>query len=217
MEDEVYDSVNQLYEYSRDYLQNPAISLDREDTVYSGYDRWIFNRLLAENHGQTVIKSVWEKLRYTTKHSNNTDGYGNIFMLPVIDDAMNDIGSGLPAEFISFAKRLYTKNWTSHTNELQLLYSAPLSIEDTYTSYPVNSSTSPSSSTSLSHYSIKYFKFTPASAVADLTITVNSADGISTALFKKAASVTTEIPPNIGGNATQWTYTVEGFGSLSQR
>lgn len=64
IEDEVYDSVNQLYEYSVHYLQNHASSLDRP--IDSGYSTWIFNRLLAENYTQTGIRSIWEKLQQTT-------------------------------------------------------------------------------------------------------------------------------------------------------
>jgi len=46
VEDEVHDSVNQLYDYSDDYLQNPSRSLDTpvSTSTGGGYGRWIFNR-----------------------------------------------------------------------------------------------------------------------------------------------------------------------------
>jgi hypothetical protein len=213
MEDEVYDSVNQLYDYSHKYLQAPDASLDTPSD--GGYSRWIFNRLLAENHGQTVIRSVWEKLRGTTTTPNSTDANGDIVMLPVIDNAMKDLQSSLPTEFISFAKRLYKRDWLSHTSELGLLYSVPLTFAATITAYPVNQTTAPAATTSLSHYSIKYFRFTPSTSVTNLTITVNKTAGVQTTLFKKTSAGITEIPFNDGGTATTCTYLVNGFGVLN--
>jgi hypothetical protein len=216
MEDEVFDAVNQLYDYSRNYLQSPSTSLDQ--AVDGGYSRWVFNRLLAEDHTPVVIRSIWEKLQ-STQTQNGLD----IPMLPVIDSTMKDLQSSLATEFTSFAKRLYLKNWLSHTNEVNLLYPAatienpnpdPLGLAGTLTTYPVNQENTPAATASLLHFSINYFKFVPSRSVADLTITVNNTTGIKTALFRKTSAGIAEIPANNGNSATSSSYTVNGFGNL---
>jgi len=211
MEDEVYDSVNQLYDYSRNYLLNPTTSLDLAVSVNTGggYGRWLFNRWLAENHNSVMIRSIWEKLQGTTAQ-NGLD----IPMLPVIDNTLQDLQSSLPVAFTSFARRLYDKKWTSHTNDLDLLYSVPLKIESTYTRYPVNQGTIPSPTATLPHYSMIYFKFVPTSSVPNLTITVNRTTGIQTTLFRKTAAGIAEIAVNTGGTPTSYSYVVSGFGAL---
>jgi len=211
MEDEVYDTVNQLYDYSRNYLQNPATSLDIAVSVNTGggYGRWIFNRLLAENYNPVMIRSIWEKLR-NTPAQNGFD----IPMLPVIDNTLLGLQSSLATEFTSFAKRLYDKKWTSHTTELNLLYSVPLKIESTYRSYPVNGGSAPSPRATLPHYSMSYFKFIPTSTVTNLTVTVSRTAGIETALFRKTSAGITEIAINSSSSPTSYSYVVNGFGFL---
>jgi len=132
----------------------------------------------------------------------------------VIDNTLQDLQSSLPVAFTSFAKRLYDKKWTSHTNDLNLLYSVPLKIESTYTNYPVNQGTLPSPTATLPHYSMIYFKFVPTTTVPNLTITVNRTTGIQTTLFRKTAAGIAEIAINAGGTPTSYSYVVSGFGSL---
>ncbi|NVN98462.1 MAG: hypothetical protein HXX17_03990 [Geobacteraceae bacterium] len=207
MEDEVYDSVNQLYDYTRDYLIKPEESLDTP--ADGGYSHWIFNRLLAENHGVAAIKAVWEKLGGIT----STTG-ADIPMLPVIDNTMTSMSSSLPSEFMAFARRLYTKEWTSHTNELNLLYSRPLAIKELFSSYPVNTATTQASSIALPHYGIKYLKFLPSTTISNLTISINSTSGTQTSLLKKTAAGFSDIAENPGGTGTKYTYTVNNFNTL---
>ncbi|HZV80967.1 MAG TPA: MXAN_6640 family putative metalloprotease [Geobacteraceae bacterium] len=170
MEDEVYDSVNQLYDYSVSYLQNPSLSLDTPVslTTGGGYGRWIFNRFLAENHGTDFVRSIWTKLSQTTAQNGN-----DIPMLPVIDSVLNTAASTLAAESLEFGKRLYEQSWTSHTNEIPLLYQHPLVFRATYNTYPVNSTTTPQPSVSLpNHYALAFYKFIPSpSAPSDLHLT----------------------------------------------
>lgn len=208
MEDEVYDSVNQIYEYSRSYLQNPSVSLNSPSD--GGYSRWIFNRLLAENHNPAAIRAIWEKLRITPPQ-----GAGDIPMLPIIDTTLQTLQSSLATEFSAFAKRLYARNWTSHATDLNLLYSVPLTMAAAYTSYPVTQASVPSPTTSLAHYAMKYYRFVPTAAVSNLTLTITSTTGIQTTLFKKSAGIISEVPVNSGGNPTVYTYTVNGFGTLN--
>lgn len=207
MEDEVYDAVNQLYDYSKNYLQNPSTSLDLPGD--GGYGRWIFNRLLTETHSSEFIRLIWEDLRNTESVNGN-----DIPMLPVIDRTLRNQQSSLAGEFNAFAKRFYAKNWTTHTNELNRLYAIPLAMAATYVLYPVNQESYPSSTANLLHHSMKYFKFVPTATVPNLTITVNRTAGIQTALFKKTSVDITEIPINSGNNPTSYTYSISGFGSL---
>lgn len=213
MEDEVYDSVNQIYEYSRNYLQNPSISLDKP--ADGGYGRWIFNRLLAENHNPAAIRAVWERLRLTSAWDPAAQVNRDIPMLPLVDSTMQTMQSSLATEFHSFAKRLYTRDWATHTADLDNLYSVPLTIAASYTTYPVNQASTPTPTTPLAHYSMKYYRFLPSPAVNNLTVTITSSNGIQTSLFKKAAGTVSEITVNSGGSPTGYTYTVTGFGSLN--
>jgi hypothetical protein len=207
MEDEVYDSINQLYDYSVDYLQNPSLSLDTPASITTGggYGRWIFNRSLAETFGIAKIRSVWETLRNTT--SSGID----IPMLPVLDAHFKNTGSDLATEFMAFAKKLYTKQWTSHTSDLNLLYSTPLTIQAAYSQYPVNQTTSTATTVTLPHYAIAYYKFTPSAAVPDLTITISKNSSIQASVLKKTSGIFSDIPVNTSGNS----FTINGFSSLS--
>jgi hypothetical protein len=209
MEDEVYDSINQLYSYSIDVLQNPSSSLDQPTD--GGYGRWIFNRSLAENHNVVLIRSIWEKLQNTRAQNGN-----DIPMLPVIDRTLKDLQSSLSTEFVSFAKRLYSRNWSTHSSDLDKLYAVPLTMAATFSTYPINHENSPAATASLPHYSIKYFKFIPTSSVTDLIITVNQANGIQTAMFRKTSSGSEEITADITHNVDSRTYKVNSFGLLDQ-
>jgi len=159
MEDEVYDSVNQLYDYSESYLRNPSLSLDTPVSVSSGggYGRWIFNRFLAENHGTGIIRSFWTRLGQTQAQN----GY-DIPMLPLIDSVLDTVTSSLSTESLQFAKRLYEQNWTSHTNEIPLIYQHPLVFNATYNTYPVNFTSVPQPAVTLpNHHALAFYRFLP--------------------------------------------------------
>ena len=203
MEDETYDSVNQLYNYSSDYLLTPSESLNTP--ADGGYSRWIFNRLITENHNSAAIRSIWDKLRNTLS-TNNSD----IPMIPVINSALTSLQSDFPTEFTSFAKRFYTQSWTSHTNELSLLYHVPLTIKATYSAYPVNSSSTVQPTATLPAYSLAYYKFIPSSsAPINLNITFSATGGLKVTAFKKTTgNIITEYPLTTNGGAL----TVDSFG-----
>lgn len=208
MEDETYNSVNQLYDYSSDYLMAPFESLNIP--ADGGYSRWIFNRLIAENHGQTAVKSIWEKLRNTTATYSNTNPNGDIYLLPVIDSSLQDMQSNFAAEFNSFAKRLYTKNWTTHTDELSLFYQVPLTINATYSAYPVNNYSALQPTVTLPAYSFSYYKFLPSnSAPINLNLFFSATDGVSVnALKKTTGNIVTEYSLTTNGG----TLTIDSFG-----
>ncbi len=208
IEDEVYDSVNQLYVYSVKYLQYPSLSLDTATSLSTGggYGRWIFNRALTEKYSTTEIRLIWERLRNTP-----ASGFVDIPMLPVLDSHFRNLGSSVGAEFIDFAKKLYTKEWSSHTSETNLIYSTPLSFKATFSSYPVNQATSNATSVTLPHYAMAYHRFTPSASVTDLTISINKSGGVQAAVLKKSGGIFSEIPVNINGAS----FTINGFSTLN--
>ena len=117
MEDEVYDSVNQLYSYLGSYTSVVgALALNGPIGNNSEYGRWIFNRYLAEVQGsRTVVRSVWEELGREPANSSRTD----IPMLPIIQRVLQN---NLSNNFFGFAKRMLMRDWGSaHSTELFMI------------------------------------------------------------------------------------------------
>ena len=188
-EDELYDSVNQNYNYIPAWFSSSSLALDTasDTTTGGGYGRWIFNRYLAEAHDPTMVKAVWEKLASFDSPGNNAD----ISMVPVLEGVLStSYASSLGSDFFSFAKRVYQRDWKTHTPEISRIHLyTPVSA---FTTYPVSSS---STFVSLPHYSFAYYTLTPSpSAPTDLTITVTGTSGIAATAFKKNGDVITEFP-----------------------
>lgn len=211
-EDELYDGVNQLYNYIPGWFNNSARSLDNfifppgdtsQNTALGyGYGRWIFNRYLAEQHGSDMIRLVWEKLAPISSSSD-------IPMVPIIDSVLSTSFSGsLAADFFGFTKRVYTRDWATHTGDTILIH--PYAPVGTFNSFPVTAAGTPLPFVTLPHYSFAYYKFTPTAAVANLTIFINKTSGIQTALFRKSGGIISEITAAGVGS-----YTVNGFGLLN--
>ena len=202
-EDELYDSINQLYNYVPNWFANSVLSLDIAASITNGggYGRWIFNRYLAEQHGTGVIKSAWERLASQTPPNQSTD----ISMIPVLENLLiTPFSTSLDVDFMGFAKRVYLRSWTSHVSDTALIH--PYSPTGTIVNFPVSNAP-----TNLSHYSFAFYKFTPSAAVPTLTVLINKTTGIRTALFKKTgAAQPIEIPANSSGS-----FTVTGFSSLN--
>src|SRR5512133_992729 len=201
-EDELYDGVNQVYNYIPNWFINSFLPLDTatSTTTGGGYGRWILNRYLAEQHGAGVIKSAWEKLAPLNSPGNNAD----IPMLPVLEGLLlsTPFNTSLGADFFGFAKRVYVRDWISHTADISRIHRySPVTV---VSSFPFGTSNT------LAHYSFAFFKFTPSTALATLTLTLNKTSGIQTALFKNSAGVVSEIIANGTGN-----YTVDGFGAMN--
>lgn len=203
IEDEVYDDVNQLYDYLPKYLQNSKLSLDIpvDTNTGGGYGRWIFNRYLAERYDAAIVRSIWERL--ATLGSTGAD----LPMLPVIDAVLTNQGSGLSNDFFLFTQKLYKRGWTTHVAEIsQIPEIVPAA---TYLNYPVRSSTSPSPSVTLAHDTFAYFIFTPsATAPQDLVLTLAKSTGITAAAFKKT---TGGVITSYQLDASAGTITIAGF------
>jgi hypothetical protein len=215
MEDELYDSVNQNYNYISSWFTQSRLSLDIPPgtSTGGGYGRWIFNRYLAEKHVNlsdptiTVVKNVWEKLAGIAP-TNGQD----IPMAPVLDSVLSasPYSSSLGVDLFGFAKRVYMRDWSSHTADIIRIpaYSPVAS----YSFYPVNPASFPTPTVTLPHYSFAYYKFTPAVSTPNLTIFLSKTSGIQAAVFKKAGGIISEVTADAGGNS----YTVSGFNILNQ-
>lgn len=210
-EDELYDGVNQLYNYIPAWFNNSTLPLDTavSTTTGGGYGRWIFNRFLSEQHGAAVVRSAWEKLATFDSPGGNAD----IPMVPVLENLLltSPLNSNLTAEFFAFAKRVYDRNWAGRPDPADVSRIHAATPVASFASYPVNATRFPgSTSVTLPHYSFVYYKFTPAGAAGDLTIAISRTSGIRTAVFKKTAGTISEILASPSGS-----YTVAGFGALN--
>lgn len=210
MEDELYDGVNQLYNYITAWFTQSRLSLDTSEntTTGGGYGRWIFNRYLAEKHTPTMIRSVWEKLAGLPSPDGNSD----IPMVPVLENLLSSsYSTTLGNDFFGFAKRVYQRDWTNRTSETVKI--PDYSPVGTYLAYPVNGNVSSlTPSVTLPHYAFAYYKFLPSSSSSgNLNITVNGTSGIkATAFIKSNIGVITEYPFSTVNDTT---VTIPGFSS----
>ncbi len=205
-EDEVWDDVNQDYDYISTWFSHSSLALDisASTSTGGGYGRWIFNRFLAEQHTTTAIRSFWEALA-SMAPTNGQD----IPMAPVLNSVLSaSYGSTLGTDFFGFAKRVYTRDWTTHTADLGKIPSySPVS---SYSTYPVSAT-----SVTLPHYSFAYYTFSPTSgAPTSLSITVTGTSGIkATAFIKSSGGTVTEYPFSAVNGAT---VAIPGFGTSSE-
>ncbi len=180
IEDEIYPDLNQIYTYVLSYLQNSTLSINTPVSLNTGggYGRWMFNRHLAERHGQAIVRSIWERLGATP--TNGVD----IPMLPIIDAVLKGNASSLDGDFFSFTKKLYVRNWTSHVADVGSI--PQIFPVATYSSYPVRNGVSPAPSVTLPQRAFAYVKFIPsATAPANLVLTMAKNSGITVTAFKK--------------------------------
>lgn len=209
VEDEVYNSVNQIYNYLGSYLADTTISLNNS----SGYDRWIFNRFLYEQfQPQNMILKIWDEFALEQPPPSGAD----IPMLPFIDRILKTQGGSLPASFSGFAKRIYMRNWSSHTDEIT--YIPGYTPVTTYSTYPVNSSSLPTPTVTLPAYSFGYYNFSPgSSAPINLKITFSPSENFSITAFKKTTGgIVTEYPlTTVGGTLTIDSFNVVGVSELA--
>ncbi|WP_243688225.1 CFI-box-CTERM domain-containing protein [Geotalea toluenoxydans] len=125
------------------------------------------------------MRQIWEQLAT----QSSPGGGANIPMLPVIDTVLRAKGSSLDNDFFSFSKKLYLRDWTSHTNDIALIH--PVVPKQAFSAYPVSSGTSPG----LPHYSFAFYKFVKsATAPQDLVLRLSQSQGINVAAFRKNTS-----------------------------
>jgi len=183
-EGELYPLIRQSYSYVHPWFINSTMRLDlavdaNALSTGAGYGRWIFNRYLAEQHTPDVVLSFWQTLAPIPSPNGSSD----IPMLPVINSVL---GGGLPTDFLNFSRRVYRQqDWPLAYDKTTLsLRYYPIS---TYSSYPVNSTSSPKPEVFLEPYSFSYHKFVPPANLPNniMTITVNATAAIVSRLFSK--------------------------------
>lgn len=206
MEDEVYNSVNQLYSYLGKYVTIvDTLSLNGPTGNNTEYGRWIFNRFLAEAQGsRTVVRSIWEELGREPANSSRTD----IPMLPIVQRVLqNNLGNN----FFGFAKKMLVRDWASaHSAELPSIPNVvPLvtsTVSGTITVQPPVSVTS-------TPYTFGVYRYLPANSTG-LPLTLNipglSSD-LAVAAFRQDSSGWQEY----AYNTTSGSVTVPAFTSGS--
>ena len=220
LEDELYDSVNQLYNYIPPWFSNSILKLDldpqHEDTDDSdpkgaGYGRWIFNRYLVERHGPTMVRAAWETVGSLPSPGGGTD----IPMVPVLENLISTTyNTSLGNDFFGFTTRVYKRDeWTNHSYDASRIH--VYSPVTTYSAYPVSSTSNPVPAMTLPHYSFAFYRFLPSSSSPDtLNITLVGTSGIkATAFIKSSGGIITEYPfATVNGTIV----TIPGFNSSSE-
>ncbi len=104
IEDEVYDDVNDNYQYLPSWFADPDIALDFDNTddiaigaEFEGhwYGSWIFFRYLSERNGLSIIRQVWES-------SVDYDSYYGDYSFNALNDALVSFATTFRAEFSAF-------------------------------------------------------------------------------------------------------------------
>lgn len=184
VEDEVYDSVNQLYDYLPAWFQNMHLPLNTGVDVDTGggYGRWLYNRYLAEVWGRDVVRTVWTRLAAKGRSADGAD----IPMIPVLEEVIGGIGESL----LGFGKRLASKDWSSHQDEISLIHpllaqngTSPLPISSfpgqpysmAFFSYPLNSALS----VDLSAKPAEVLTGTVSTGQSDILVLCNIGTGLS--------------------------------------
>jgi hypothetical protein len=211
-EDEVWPTVNQNYDYLPGWFNFSTRPLDLalDDPNFGGqaYGRWIFDRFLAEKHGNSVVRAAWEGISSLPPSPGNLD----IPMTPVLDSVLSSstYGSSLGAEFFAFAKRVYQRDWPTtaaitSADVTRILEYAPV---QNFAIYPISST-----SQTLPHYSFAYYRFMPSAINATLTISLSKTSGIRAVVFKKLNGVISEVAANADGSS----YTLSGFNAMNSQ
>ena len=193
MEDELYDGVNELYDYLPAAIANSSLSLDSPASTATGggYGRWLITRYLAEQHGIPVMRKMMENLALIPPPA----GGGDIPMIPLLDTVLSrEYSSSLASDYFGFSERIYSRDWMTHTNEIDppatfIPGYRPLA---TYYSYPVTSSSFPTPSITLPHYSYAYFRLPVTSS--GVRITSILASGMKATVFRSHTG--SSLPPD---------------------
>lgn len=214
MEDEVYDTINDNYQY-KDMFVTPEQSLDLvqgDGASDNGYRDWFFQRFISEKYGRNNIKKIFESGAASCGSSAN-DVALRLCVYNLYDTILqqNTGAPTLKGVFADFAQRNYTKVGADGIYKEGASYQ-DIAIATTHTTYPVTTQTS-----TLNHLAAKYYQFTAADTNNNvLTITFNGPDGkdFAAKIIKVTSGGTkTEDAITLDSSTNDGTYTFAGFGS----
>ncbi|MBT0663230.1 hypothetical protein KI809_02860 [Geobacter pelophilus] len=196
IEDEVYDSVNQLYDYLPPWFQNFGLPLNAAVSVSSGggYGRWLFNRYIAETRGLDMVRTIWTRL---AQRGAPTDG-NDIPMLPVLEEVLGD---GIGTELIGFGKRLALQNWASHQHDISRIYAHPLPSQ-------TGTSPLPLSEFPAQPYSLAFFSY-PLNSIGGVDLSAKPAEVLADSVSTSNADI---LVLSNSGSATATTTATGGGG-----
>lgn len=93
IEDEVYDDINDNYQFLNKLFSEPDMVLDTSLFSYT-YSRWIFVRYIAEHHGTSTVRRIWE-------HTVTQDS------LDAVESALGEAGTNFATLFPRFTAANY--------------------------------------------------------------------------------------------------------------
>lgn len=206
IEDEVYDSGNQLYSYISSYLPySSTLALNAEGNGGSEYGRWVFNRFITELQGsRTAIRSVWAALAAQPKPgtASSPDSGIEIPIIPLIDSTLN---GNFGNNFFGFAKRMLVRDWLSHQGDISripTLVPAQTFVTTGSVQAPIN--TLPTA------YTFSVYKYTSSAISGSLEINFPS---LSSSVAVSALEINSLGLTDYPYNATSQKITVPSFGT----
>jgi len=131
MEDEVFDVVNDNYNYLESFFTSPYTSLKEES--YHAYSIFIFGVFLDQEVSSSIMPEIWDYMRY--------DDASN-----AVDLALNDYNSSFTAEFPRFVEWNYFTDFRDDGLHYEEGANYPyLNVNFTESTYPVTRSQTSSS------------------------------------------------------------------------
>lgn len=222
VEDEVYDSINDNYNYMPTWFKYPQVSMDiTSSTAFPSpdnndklhvYGTWIFMRYISEKYARNVVRKLWET-GGTSCATSNADATDNrLCTLNAIDTVLQQNAvATLAAVLADFAARNYIKAGGDGIYREGSAY-PNVTIARTHTSYPVSTQTD-----TLSHLSSDYNQFTaPDTNNNVLTISFNGPDNKNFAakiVLVKTDGTQTENSVTLDSTTNDGTYATTGFGN----
>jgi hypothetical protein len=145
MEDEVYDIVNDNYNYLGSFFTAPYTSLKEES--YHAYSVFIFGVFLHQEFGPSIMPGIWDYMRYSDASV-------------AVDQGLNDYSTSFSAQFPRFVEWNYFTEYRDDGLHYEEAGEYPY-LNPTYTenSYPITRSQT--SSAKPQGWAANYIRFNP--------------------------------------------------------
>ncbi len=135
IEDEVFDNINDNYQYLTKWFKTPWVSLDADNNAVSNssyyYGSWIFFRYLSEHLGASIVRTIWEK-------SIDNDSYLMDFSTVAIEQALNSYFTTFAEEFHNYSIANIIKNISPYDYEEGANYPSITSTNSLFNTQPLN-------------------------------------------------------------------------------